>query len=138
MWCKLLTFCNFIILTEWCKIQLLNFDKAFLFPKNQVIFQENWKLWRGPTTIEFNIFCRNFAHVSVLPMSTKECLRFFLFCFFILSSKVGNVYKISTKIIKVYGSWSSSKFSIFYTKKICFSKTKRLSLNFVWNFELLN
>ena len=32
------------------------------------------------STAEFNIFCWNIAHVSVLPMSTKWCERFFLFC----------------------------------------------------------
>ena len=29
---------------------------------------------------EFNIFCLNFAHVFYLVMSTKSCVRFFLFC----------------------------------------------------------
>ena len=40
---------------------------------------KNWKLLRAPTTIEFNIFCWNFAQVSYLPMSTKQCSRFVLF-----------------------------------------------------------
>ena len=41
---------------------------------------KSWKLWRAPTTLEFNIFCWNFTHVSYLPMSTKGCSGFFLFC----------------------------------------------------------
>ena len=32
-----------------------------------------------PITIKFNIFCLNFAHISCLTMSTKECLGFFYF-----------------------------------------------------------
>ena len=35
----------------------------------------------APTTIEFNIFCWNFAHVSYLPISTKGCSRFFFILF---------------------------------------------------------
>ena len=38
-----------------------------------------WILWRAATTLHFNIFCWNFAHVFYLPMSTKECVGFFLF-----------------------------------------------------------
>ena len=41
---------------------------------------KNWNLWRVPTTIGFNIFCWNFAHVFYLPMSTKEYSVCFLFC----------------------------------------------------------
>ena len=73
-------FCNLIIQIKWCKIQYLNLDKALLFLSNQVISLKNWKLWQGPTTTEFNIFCLHFPHVSVLPMSTKGCSGLFLFC----------------------------------------------------------
>ena len=59
---------------------MLTLDKVILFPINQVICLKNGKLWQAPTTIEFNIFCWNFAHVSVLPMSTNGCFGFFLFC----------------------------------------------------------
>ena len=54
--------------------------------QNFIIFEKtsyclkNWKLWRAPTTIEFNIFCGNLAHVSNLTMSTKSCSRFLYFC----------------------------------------------------------
>ena len=34
-------------------------------------YLENWKLWRGPITIKFNIFCWISAHVSYLAMSAK-------------------------------------------------------------------
>ena len=45
-----------------------------------VICQKNLKLWRAPTTTEFNNFCWDFPPVSYLPISTKECSRFVLFC----------------------------------------------------------
>ena len=57
-------------------------DKAPLFSGNQVFCLKNWKNWQAPTTIELDIFCRNFAHVSHLPMSTKECSGFFSFCLY--------------------------------------------------------
>ena len=40
---------------------------------------ENLKLWQTLATIEINNSCWNFAHISCLPMSTKECLGFFVF-----------------------------------------------------------
>ena len=78
-WRNCFSFCNFIKLIKWRKIQYLNLNKALLFLRNQVICLKNWKLWRVPTTIEFNIVCWSFAHVSVLPMSTKMCSECFLF-----------------------------------------------------------
>ena len=39
---------------------------------------KNWQLWRALTTIEFNIFCWNFAHVFYLIMSTKGQSKIFL------------------------------------------------------------
>ena len=57
-----------------------NLDKALLFSRNQVFCLKIWKLWQVPTTIEFNNFCWNFAHVSYLPMSTKGYSGFFSFC----------------------------------------------------------
>ena len=70
----------FIILIKECKISYKTLDKALLFSRNQVFCLKNWKLWRAPTTLEFNFFCWNFAHVSYLPMSTKACSGFFLYC----------------------------------------------------------
>ena len=71
-------FYNLVILNKLNKIGYLNLDKALLFPRNQVICLKIWKLWWAAT--KFNIFCWNFAHVSYLTMSTKECSEFFLFC----------------------------------------------------------
>ena len=42
------------------------------------IFLVIWK--QALTTLVFNVFCWNFAHVSYLPISTKGCSGFFLFC----------------------------------------------------------
>ena len=49
------------------------------FEKPGIFFLKIWKLWRGPTTLKFNIFCWNFAHVFYLPMSTKERVGFISF-----------------------------------------------------------
>ena len=65
------------------KIRHLHLDKALLFPRNQAIYLKNWKLWRAPTTIEFNIFYWIFAHFSYLTVSTKGCSRFFLNIWFL-------------------------------------------------------
>ena len=73
-------FYNLVILIKLYKIRYQNLDKALLFPRNQVICLKNRKLWGAPTTIKFNIFCWNFAHVSYLTMSTKMCWEWFYFC----------------------------------------------------------
>ena len=39
------------------------------------------KIWRAPTTMELNIFCWNFAHVSYLPIFIKACSGFFFILF---------------------------------------------------------
>ena len=75
----------FIILIKQCKIPYKALDKALLFSRNQVFCLKNLKIWRAPTTLEFNIFCWNFAHVSYLPMSTKGCSVFFFFFIFFRS-----------------------------------------------------
>ena len=72
-------FHNFVILIKSYKIRYLNLDKALLFPRNQAICLRNWKLWRAPTNVKFNIFSWNFAHVSYLMISEKGCSRFFYF-----------------------------------------------------------
>ena len=57
---------------------MLNLDKSLLFPRG--CFPEKLKTLTSSSNIGFDIFCLNFAHVSVLPMSTKGCSEFFLFC----------------------------------------------------------
>ena len=145
------------MLIKWSKIQYLDLDKTCAFPRNQVTCLKNWKFWRALTTMEFNIFCWNFAHVSVLRMSKKGCVGFFfilfrswvidklVFCefvetsYFLISenkssskqSKKNSTHPFVVresvqnfcKNYKVYGSWSSSKFSIFQTK--CLISRKR-------------
>ena len=73
-------FLNLVILIKQCKIPYKNVGKALLFLRNQVFYLKNWKLWQAPTTIDFNNLLWNCAHVSYLPMSTKGCSGFFLFC----------------------------------------------------------
>ena len=48
-----------MILITLCKTQYKTLDDALLFLRNQVLCPINWKLWRDPATIEFNIFCWN-------------------------------------------------------------------------------
>ena len=71
---------NWLCCTDTCKIRYKHLDKALLLLRNQVFSLKNCKLWRAPTTLQFNIFCSNFTHVSYLPVSTKACAGFFLFC----------------------------------------------------------
>ena len=66
-----------VVLIKLCKIQYLSYGRPLLFPRNQLFCQKNLKLWRAPTTKEFNIFCWNFAHVFYLVMSTKGWVEFF-------------------------------------------------------------
>ena len=66
------------LIIKWWKIPNKNLDKVLLFLRNLISCLK--KLWRAPTNIEFNNFCWNFAHVSYLPIFTKRCLRFVLFC----------------------------------------------------------
>ena len=152
---------------------LLKFRQSLLsLRKQRLFYPKSWKLCWASTSIEFNIFCWNFAQVSYLPMPTIGCSGFFIlfrssvieklgFCecvetrsFLILANssrskhlskikeianthpfvdKVGNMCEISTKVIKLYGSWSSSVFNL--TDIIPdFSKTKDLCLNFCIGF----
>ena len=74
-------FYDLVILIKLYKIWYLNLDKVLLFLGNQVISLKNQKLWWAPTTIKFNIFCWNFAHVSYLTVSTKGCSGFFYILF---------------------------------------------------------
>ena len=64
-------FCNLIMLIKWWKFQYLNLDEALVFLRNHAIYLKNWKLWLAPTTVEFNILCWYFAHVSVIRIFTK-------------------------------------------------------------------
>ena len=49
-------FCyDLIILIKKCENPYKNLDKPLLFSRNQVCLKK-WKVWRAPTTTEFNIF----------------------------------------------------------------------------------
>ena len=58
-----------------------NLDKALLFSRNHVFCLKICKLWPAPTTLQFDIFCSNFAHVTYLPISAKECVWVFFILF---------------------------------------------------------
>ena len=89
-----LFFINLVILMKLYKIRYPNLDKPLLFPRKQAICLKNWKLWRAPTTLEFNIFCWNFARVSYLTMSTKGCSGFFFILFrsWVINKNVKNEF----------------------------------------------
>ena len=89
-------FYNLVTLIKLYKIRYLNFAKALLFLRNQVICLKNWKLCQAPTIIKFIIFCWNFAHVFLLNNVYKRVFR--IFFFFFRSWVVNkNVKKMSVK-----------------------------------------
>ena len=79
--------------------------------RKEVFLSEKLKNWRAPTTIEFyDVFCRNFAHVSHLPMTTKGCLGFFLFSLDLQNQKATGFF-ILTETIFINNSRSKQKLS---------------------------
>ena len=84
-------FYNLVILIKLYKIRYLNFDKALLFPRNQAIWQKNWKLWRAPTTTKFNVFAE-----ILQTFLTYQCLQkgardfFILFRTWVINKDVKN------------------------------------------------
>ena len=46
-----------------------------MFSRNQVFCLKFWKLWRAPTTLQFNISCCNFAHVSYLSQQFESLMK---------------------------------------------------------------
>ena len=85
-----------------------------MFSRNQVFCPKNWKLWRTPTTVDFNGFCWNFAHVPYLPMFTKAWVGFFLV---FGNEKINNRFVISRFI------YSQPRFNCFL---------QSLSLSITW------
>ena len=87
---------------------ILKFRQSFCISKQQVICLKKGKLWRAPTTVEFNIFCSNFAHVSILWMSTKESFGFFLFRSWVID-KPGFCECVKTRYFFILANNSNSK-----------------------------
>ena len=54
-------------------------QSSIVFEKSGILFKI-WKFWRASTTLQFNCFGWNLAHVSYLPVSTKGCAGISLFC----------------------------------------------------------
>ena len=50
------------------------------FRQGSIVFEKSGILPEKLSSIEFNDFCSNFAHVSYLPMGSKGCSRFVSFC----------------------------------------------------------
>ena len=66
-----------MILITLCKTPYKTLDEALLFLRNQVLCPINWKLWRDPATIEFNIFCWN-LHTFPTYLCLQKDIRDFL------------------------------------------------------------
>ena len=121
------------------------FRQSSIFFEKPGILPENLKIFTKSNYPTVHCFCWNFVHVSYLPMSIKGLRDLFLFCLnlelfakikqtgflhtriytFINNSRFKqnkkspeNVCKISAKNIKLYGSRSSSKCSVFQTKNL--------------------
>ena len=84
------------------------FRQSFIILKKQVICLKNWKLWQAPTTIEFNIFCWNFAQTSYLTRSTKGSF-FILFRSWFINKNVKNLLFVSFKGFLIFENNSRSK-----------------------------
>ena len=71
----ILWFDNIMILwfdnTKYYETPYISLDKALLLSRNKVIRLENWNLWQAPSTIEFNIFCWNFACIPTYQSLQK-------------------------------------------------------------------
>ena len=79
-------FCNFIMLIKLCKIQYWNFDKALAFPRNQIICLKNWKPWRTPTAVKFNILGVKSLHMFCLTNVNKRVCGIFFILFILFLS----------------------------------------------------
>ena len=94
-----------------------NLYRALLFSRNQVFYlknSKNRKLWRVPSTIDFNSFCWNLAHIPFLPMSTKGCVGgfFILFRTWVIcqNQKIFGFYKFTkARFIDKSGSKQNAK-----------------------------
>ena len=59
---------------------LLWFIQSSIISEEPAYFSGKLKILTDPPTVEFNSFCWNFAQLSDVPASIKECSGFFWFC----------------------------------------------------------
>ena len=128
-----------------------NLGKTLLFSRNQVFClkdSQNRKFWRVSTTIDFNNFCWNFAHVPYLPISTKGCEGFFFILFrtwvicqnqktfgFYKLTKAGFIDKSGSKQGPTHPSVECRRPSFQFFKQITcnHSPNMEMALVFMWN-----
>ena len=128
---------NLVVLIKLCKIWYLSLDRPLLFPRNQVFCLENWKLRRASTTIEFHIFCWNFAHIFYLVMSRKGYVGFFLFCLDLeLLIKSVKSQCVGTRLFLIFANnsrskWAHQSFQIF-KQNTWFLKNNRALSKFLY------
>ena len=72
---------NLVMLIKWCKIPYKNLGKVLSFSRNQVFCLKIWKLWRAPTTIQFNIFFAETSQTFPIYQCLQKCVRDFFILF---------------------------------------------------------
>ena len=98
-----------VVPIKLCKIRYLNYSRLALFPRNQGFFPKNCKFWRASTTIEFNIFCWDFAQIFCLVCLQKDVRNFFyLFRSWVIHKSVKNDC-VETRSFLIFENNSRSK-----------------------------
>ena len=93
------------------------------------------------TTLQFNIFCWNFAHVPYLLMSTKGCVGFFLFFLDLeLFAKVKNnrvsTHSFFTLLLITQDKKSHTPFCRYYSvENVCKISVKNIKLYGGWSWS---
>ena len=104
-------FCyNLIVLIKYCKIANKNLDKALLLSRNQALCLKIWKLWRAPTTLQFNIFLLKLRTRFLLTNVYKRVcgIFFILFRSWVINKSVKSEC-VETRSFLVVASNSRSK-----------------------------
>ena len=123
-----------------------DFLKGLSFLRNQVFCMKNWKLWRAPTTTEFNIFLK-FCTRFLLNNVYKSVFGIFFFFVLILSWVCRNQVffnffkKFKNKKKKknpehAFVVLGARKIFKFFRNKPGFSKTIEVCLNFYMWFSI--
>ena len=89
---------------------ILKFRQSSCISEKPGYLPKKFKTLTSSTTVEFNIFCGNFPHVSVLRMSTKMCVGFFFILFRSwVIDKNGFCECVETRYFLILANNSSSK-----------------------------
>ena len=79
------------------------FGQSSIFFEKPGILSENLKTVTSSNYPTVQYFLLNFAHVSYLPMTTKGCVGFFLFCLDLeLFAKIKKTWFLRTRFLHFY------------------------------------